>query len=334
MNALRWLLKPLSIVYGGVIRGRKLYYDRAPRAVRRAGIPVISVGNITVGGTGKTPMVIEIVRRLRAIGRRPAILTRGYRARLGETADEVLEFQEALPVVPVVVDPDRVAGAEAAQAAHGADCAVLDDGFQHRRLARDLDIVLIDALNPWGDGALLPAGRLREPPSSLRRADLLVLTRANQVAPAELERVQAALRRYAGDKPLVLAAAEAEALIYRDGCRAAPTELAARRVLAVCGLGNPQTFRRLVASLVGADCEARVFRDHHRYSMSDADAIVAAARRCRAELVVTTRKDWVKLAPLWPDADVALARLDLRLALAGAVAELDARLRQAVEKHP
>ncbi len=333
-NATRWLLMPFASAYGVLIRARNRYYDRARGAVRQAPLPVISVGNLTVGGTGKTPMVIEIVRRLRGLGRRPAILTRGYRARPGQVADEVLELREALPDVPVIANPDRLAGAETARIQHDADCAVLDDGFQHRRLARNLDIVLIDALNPWGGGALLPAGRLREPLSSLRRAHLFVLTRTNQASPAELEQTTATLRQHAGDRPLVHAAVEAEALVYRDGRRATPPDLAGRRVLAVCGIGNPRTFLRLVATLRGSDGPARVFPDHHSFSVTDADALSVAARRAGAEVVVTTRKDWGKLAPLWPDLGVPLARLDVRLTLSGAVAELDARLRKAVENKP
>jgi tetraacyldisaccharide 4'-kinase len=142
---------PLSHLYAAMMTWRNRRYDE-PGAALSAGVPVISVGNLTVGGTGKTPLVMEIVRKLVAAGRRPAILTRGYHARRGETADEVQEYAAELPDVPVVVDADRVAGAATAQAVHAADCCVLDDGFQHRRLARDLDVVLIDALRPWGGG--------------------------------------------------------------------------------------------------------------------------------------------------------------------------------------
>lgn len=333
MNAARWLLTPLSGIYGGVVCGRNLYYDRVPLAVQYAGGPVISVGNLTAGGTGKTPMVIETVRRLQALGRHPAILTRGYGAGAEQIADEVLEFQDALPDVPVVVSPDRVAGAATAQRDHAADCLVLDDGFQHRRLARNLDIVLIDALHPWGGGWLLPAGRLREPLSSLRRAGLFVITRVNQVEPAAVERIVARLRRRGGDQPILRAAIEADALVRRDGRRTAPGELAGRRVLGVCGIGNPRTFQQLVSALVGRECRSLVFGDHHRYAAADVGAICAAAQRTAAELVVTTRKDWVKLVPLWPAAARELLRLDVRLVLQEPTEHFDARLRQSLEKH-
>jgi tetraacyldisaccharide 4'-kinase len=270
-----------------------------------------------------------VVRRLQALGRRPAILTRGYKSTAGEPADEVLECHAALPVVPVIVNPDRVAGAAAAQREHNADCLVLDDGFQHRRLARDLDIVLIDALRPWDSGWVLPAGRLREPRDGLRRADVVVITRANQALPGVAEVIEAEVRQHGG-KLIVRADVEADALVTRDERRAPPTDLAGRSVLAVCGIGNPQTFEKLVSALTGAECHTVAFADHHRYSAADVAGLGVTARRAGVELVVTTRKDWVKLAPLWSDAQVGLARVDVRLVLRGAVEEFDARLRQAV----
>lgn len=329
MNAVGWLLTPFSVLYGGAIGIRNLYYDHVHTAVSRAGIPVISIGNLTVGGTGKTPLVIEVVRRLQALGRRPAILTRGYRSTAGEPADEVLECHAALPVVPVIVNPDRVAGAAAAQHEHNADCLVLDDGFQHRRLARDLDIVLIDALQPWGGGWLLPAGRMREPRGSLRRADVIVITRANQASPDAVAAIEAELRQR-GSKLVLRADVEADALVGRDERGAPLADLAGRNVLAACGIGNPRTFEKLVAALTGVACRTVAFADHHRYSAADVAALGVAARRAGAEVVVTTRKDWVKLAPLWSDAQVSLVRLDVRLVLQGTVEEFDARLRLAV----
>ncbi len=333
MNAARWLLSPLSLLYAGVIRGRNLYYDRVSAAVRGAGIPVISVGNLTVGGTGKTPLVIEIVRRLRALGRRPAILTRGYKAGANQIADEVQEFHGALPGVPVVVNPDRVMGAATARDEHEADCLVLDDGFQHRRLARDLDLVLIDALRPWGGRWVLPAGRLREPLSGLQRADAIVITRANQVAAEEVDAIAVELRRWAGRPPIWRAAVVAESLVRQDGRRESPADLSGRRVLAVCGIGNPRTFEKLVSSLTGMPGRSFVFPDHHRYGAADAQAIRATASQVGADQVVTTRKDWVKLALLWPVDGVELAHLDVRLELQDADQDFDERLRRALEKH-
>lgn len=328
MDPWRWALLPMSGLYGALVRARNWRFDHHPGATRRARVPVISVGNLSVGGTGKTPMVIEIVRRLREWGRRPAILTRGYRAPRGQTADEVLEFREALPDVQVVVNPDRVAGATEAVARHGAESLVLDDGFQHRRLARDLDIVLIDALNPWGGGHVLPAGRLREPCSGLRRADVFVVTRANQAAAAAVQMVEEWLRHF-GDQPILRANVEAGAIIDMDGASLTPAALTGRTVLAACGLGNPRTFVHLVEQFTERRCALASFDDHHYYRPTDVTRLQHAARRAGADVVVTTRKDWVKLAPLWPAAGPTLWRLDVRLVLPAAD-ELDARLRRAL----
>jgi tetraacyldisaccharide 4'-kinase len=332
MSAARRLLRPFALLYGGVIGVRNVYYDRWRGAVHSAAVPVISVGNLTVGGTGKTPLVIEIVRRLQSWGRRPAILTRGYQGTRSEPADEVLEFHDALPTTPVVVNRDRVAGAAAACAAHGADCLVLDDGFQHRRLARDLDLLLISAMGPPGIGTLLPAGRLREPLSSLRRADVLVITRCNQVEAGHVQAITVRLRRFAPDAPVIHAAVEPDALVAHDGQRLSPAELAGRRVLGVCGIGDPRTFVNSVRELSGAGSATEIFSDHHRYGADDVRTICAAAERNGAELVVTTRKDWVKLRPLWPDPAVPLVRLDVRFTLTAGSAEFDVRLRQALER--
>ncbi len=332
MNAARWALAPLSTLYGGLIGARNLYYDRFASAVRSAPVPVISVGNMTVGGTGKTPLVIDIALRLLALGRQPAILTRGYKAQAGETADEVREFHDALPGVPVVVNADRVAGATTACTHHAADCLVLDDGFQHRRLARDLDIVLIDALRPWGGNWVLPAGRLREPLGGLRRGDIFIITRANQATPAAVDEIADRLQRYVGPKPILTARVVATALVYSDGRRSEPSDLAERRVLPVCGIGNPATFLKLLATLgPEVTAEGVEFADHRRYSADDVATIAARADLAGAELVVTTRKDWVKLAPLWPASEPPLVRLDVRVALTGTDVDFGARLRAAVE---
>jgi tetraacyldisaccharide 4'-kinase len=331
LNAASWLLFPFSLAYGGLIGIRNAYYDRVPSAWHRAGVPVVSVGNLTVGGTGKTPMTIEIVQRLRAMGRRPAVLTRGYKAADGAEADEVLELRAVLPDTPVVVDADRVAGAARARREHHADCLVLDDGFQHRRIARDLDVVLIDALRPWGGGCVLPAGRLREPMGSLRRADLLVISRANQVEPARVEEILATLRRYAPDTRALQAAVEIDGLVDRNAESIGAEPLGGQRLLAVSGLGNPETFERLVRSLTNTPCASMRFPDHQRYGTDELARILASARESDAGIVVTTRKDWVKLRGVWPADAPQLARLDVRVRWPDGGEELDARLREVME---
>jgi tetraacyldisaccharide 4'-kinase len=330
-NASRAWLRPLSAVYGLVLRLRNAAYDRGWLPQRRAAVPVISVGNITVGGTGKTPFVIELARRLIGWDRRPAILTRGYRGSAEQPADEVLELQDALPDVPIVVNADRVAGAAEAHLRHGADCLVLDDGFQHRRLARQLDIVLIDALDPFGGGHTLPAGRLREPLSGLRRADLVVVTRANQAAAQEVRAVVDALQSLVGDQPVIEATVEIAGLAGLDGTTQDPESLRGQRVLAVCGIGNPRSFLLSVRALT-ANVQPMHFADHHHYTSSDVRQIRAAATQFNADWVVTTRKDWVKLAPGWPPDGPRVVRLDMRPGVRAGEDALNAALRQALER--
>lgn len=333
MHALwRSVLSPLTIPYAVAIALRNRRYDRGV-GVCRAAVPVISVGNITTGGTGKTPLVILLARKLIERRCRPAILTRGYGAARGETPDEVMEFRDALPGVAVVVSADRVAGAETAVRDPHVGCLLLDDGFQHRRLARDLDIVIIDAMNPWGGGHLLPAGRLREPRGSLRRAALFVLSRPNLADPTDVAAVEQRLRDGWAATPIVRMETCAGSITYYDGGVEDAGQLALRCVLPVCGIGNPDSFLRLLALSAGGLCRPVIFADHHRYSRRDADRIVNAAQAEGADLVLTTRKDWGKLAPLWrsrrPDAP-PLARLDLRLELDDPDSTLDGLLARVV----
>lgn len=334
LSAFRRLLAPLSALYVLGVRWRNARYDRQLHATQRAALPVISIGNITVGGTGKTPLVIETVRRLCEFGRRPAILTRGYRATARQSADEVMEFARELAGVPVVVNPDRVAGARAARADFNADCLVLDDGFQHRRLQRDLDVVVIDALDPWGGGRVLPAGNLREPLGGLARADLLVISRSNQVAPATLARIEALLRDRAPDAERLCATVEPQSVVYPNERTEAVEALAYHCVLPICGIGNPATFLHCVGQLAGRVCEPLVFGDHQRYNEHHLRKIAARAERGGADLVVTTRKDWVKLAPLWTShagAAPELARLEIRLELQDVDGVFDNHLQRALE---
>ncbi|MFQ5806102.1 MAG: tetraacyldisaccharide 4'-kinase [Phycisphaerae bacterium] len=336
LSAYHRLLVPLSWLYGLGIRLRNARYDRSPHASRHVALPVISIGNITAGGTGKTPIVMETARRLQELGRRPAILTRGYGAAGRERSDEVMEFSEVLPNVPVVVNPDRVAAAETAGSELEVDCVVLDDGFQHRRLERDLDVVVIDALAPWGGGWVLPAGRLREPLEGLARADLFVISRSNQVASPAVRQIEAHLSERAPHAAVLSATVEPETVVYLDGRSENVEALAYHCVLPVCGIGNPATFLRIVEQLAGRVCAPLTFRDHQRYNRRHVRKVAATARRRGADLVVTTRKDWVKLAALWPDHAVKaapeLARLDVRLELHDDEGVFDDELRRALEK--
>lgn len=332
----RALLWPFSALYGAATGLRNLYYDHLPAASSDAGVPVISIGNITTGGTGKTPLVIEIVSRLLSIDRNPAILTRGYRGSESQPADEVLEYGQALPDVPVVVDPDRVRGAATARREHSADCLVLDDGFQHRRIRRTLDVVVVDALDPWGGARLIPAGRMREAAGGIRRADLVVISRRNLLPPGDdfrLEYIIDSLHQAGCQCPIIPADIGVTEICDLDGSTSPVGDLVGRRVFAVCGIGNPAGFFGLIRTAGGEMCGSLCFADHHRYQSSDLPTICERAERVNAEWVVTTRKDWVKLAPL-AKADWSgppLRRLNMSMELSDPDDVVNTLLRQALE---
>jgi tetraacyldisaccharide 4'-kinase len=306
-GALRGALALCAPLYGLAVAVRNSRYDRGAARVHHAGVPVVSVGNITTGGTGKTPTVAWIVNRLRELVRRPGILSRGYRSLDGQENDEKRLLDQLCPGVPHLQGPDRVATAARAIREHGCDMLVLDDGFQHRRLHRDLDIVLIDALNPWGYGRLLPRGLLRERPASLRRAHLIVITRADQSPSEGITSLRAEIARYTSVE-IVDSRFEPTGLVNAAGERLDLSVARGRRVAAFCGTGNPAAFRATLqhAGVTIDEALFRVFPDHHHYTREECPAVANFARHGGADLLLTTRKDLVKVRetaldgiPLW-----------------------------------
>lgn len=302
----RSALSAASPFYRAAVALRSAAYDVGLRRAQRAAVPVISVGNITAGGTGKTPFVAHLANSFQAQGVRPALLSRGYRALPGKTNDEKLVLDSVCPGVPHLQDPDRVASAQRAVREHSAQLLILDDGFQHRRLARDLDIVLIDATNPWGYGRLLPRGLLREPVSSLRRADLVVLTRVDQCTPDQRQQILGRLAAIRSGEECVEVAYPPSALVDNAGNTAEVPWLAGHRVLAFCGLGNPDGFRQTLESQGIQIAEFIAFPDHHHYNAKDLTRLAEQARHTGAEALLTTQKDLVKIPlrqlgpiPLW-----------------------------------
>jgi len=285
----RGILRALSVAYGAAVWVRGRCYGSGLFARRKVGRPVISVGNITVGGTGKTPLAGWLCRKLREAGRSPAVLTRGY------GADEV-ELLERYSGAPVHVGVDR---AELAERVEGADCLVLDDGFQYLRLRRDVDLVLMDATNPFGFGALLPRGLLREPVASLGRADAILLTRVDlSDAP---EAVASQIERVAGKRPIAWVRFRPAALLSADGRDLGLDWLRGKRVGAFCGIGNPSAFYRTLERL-GAEVVLRQsFRDHHWFAPEELDRLARETRRLRADLTVTTEKDAIRIRPPVPE---------------------------------
>jgi tetraacyldisaccharide 4'-kinase len=284
-SVLRLVLAPAEAAYRGAVHARGLAYDHGVLPVRTAAVPVISVGNIAVGGTGKTPFTHWLARHLQARGRRPAILHGGY------SADEPALHRQWSPSIPVVVDRDRVAGAARA-VAEGADVIVLDDGFQHRRLHRDLDVVLL-AAERWAPKLrVLPRGPWREPVSTLDRADLVVVTRKT----ASLRSRDAVLRELdtlgLRTAAVHLRPSGWRAAVHPAGALPVAMSAPAEPALLVCGVAEP-TFVAGSARAAGAEVAAVLaFGDHHDYSEADVRHIVeVAAGRC----IITTEKDWVKL---------------------------------------
>jgi tetraacyldisaccharide 4'-kinase len=316
MERARILLWPALLLYGLGARVRAWCYRRGWFAQKRLQKPVICVGNLTTGGTGKTPMVIWIAERLAEQGQRVGILTRGYKgARVrgateasGKEGGEILRSDEArlmesrLPqeFARVAVGADRFASGSALES--WADYFVMDDGLQHLRLARDLNIVLIDALEPFGGGHLLPAGNLREPKSALRRVDVVVITRSSH-SPA----IEAVVRRYT-QSPVFYATVKMEApkLHVRSAARGTGSAAGGRKFFAFCGIGNPRGF---IADLHRAEIPVAgqfFFRDHHRYSAADMGYLEGAARDAGADGLLCTEKDLFNLEdaampsiPLW-----------------------------------
>jgi len=303
---LRFALRLVEVPYTLAVRWRNRRYDRHQATIHRVGVPVISVGNLTLGGTGKTPMVQWLAQWFGQQNARAGIVSRGYGAKAGSRNDEAMELEQKLLGVPHLQNPDRVAAARRAIAEHDCQLILLDDAFQHRRIARDLDIVLIDALEPLGFGHVFPRGTLREPLSGLRRADLVVLTRADMLTPDERHNIAMKLEAYVSDIPWIETAHCPQALLSHDGVEASLESLAGKRVAAFCGIGNPAGFRHTL-DVCGFDVAAfREFPDHHAYQRTDLDDLRQWAESLDVSAVLCTHKDLVKLSigdlgrhPLW-----------------------------------
>jgi tetraacyldisaccharide 4'-kinase len=302
----------LSLLYGAVAAVRNWTFDAKLRRCHRLSVPVLSVGNLTVGGTGKTPTVAWLCQLAHAAGRRPGVLARGYgRAPGARLNDEGAMLQHRLPWLLQEQDPDRVAAGQRL-VQQGADFVVLDDGFQHRRLHRDLDLVCLDAVRPFGNGSCLPSGDLREFRSGLVRAGVVFLTRAEGLAEGELAERRARLGELAGRRDLpvfacthgptdVLAVPSAEVLPL--------AALRGKRAVLLSAIARPQSFRATVAAL-GVEVAAEIaHRDHHRYTASDVQRAATAAARAGA-LLLTTEKDAPKLVAFAVPHHVL--RIDLR----------------------
>jgi len=324
------VLRPLSWLFGAVASLRSIGYDHGGLTSTKVDVPIVCVGNIVAGGTGKTPMVVEVVRRLQERGLRPGILSRGYGKAgvAGAGSDEAQLYAELLGELPRVAMPDRIEGARRLIEA-GADVVVMDDGFQHRRLWRDLDLVLIDATRPWGmqrgPRAFLPRGLMRESPRALRRCGAVVLSRVDLVSQDSLDELELELEAWAPGVPRLLARHRATRLVGLDGEAVALDWLDGRAVMAVSGIGNPRAFEATLVGLGANLVGRRRFEDHHEYTATEFASWEAEAGAGVA--VVTTAKDAVKLRHL-PNSGHAseVLALEIEMELTRGVDVLDALL--------
>ena len=311
------LSTPLGALYGAITRARLKLYQKGLLQTEEIGAPVISVGNITTGGTGKTPLVEWVVRTIAREHLRACILTRGYgranpRERVlvsdgkeilsdaREGGDEPFLLAEKLKgLAAVVSDADRVAAARWALENLGREVFILDDGFQHLRIKRDLDLVVIDATNPFGGGRLLPRGRLREPTEGLKRADSIIITRADQTA--ELDGLKLEVERLSGGLPIFLSRTRLKGLRPYSGSmldEGIAIDSSPRPVAAFCAIGNPQAFFSQLINAGHHLVYKKAFADHHSYNQRDVDELVNRATERGAQALLTTEKDAVKLREL------------------------------------
>lgn len=339
------LLLPLSAGFRFGVALRQSGYRHGWLKTRRLSRPVISVGNLTVGGTGKTPLVAYVANILLRLGRKPGILTRGYgrtskdemiqlppgadrRVNAKEAGDEPALLARMLPEVPIVVCADRFRAGKAAEERFAVDFHILDDGFQHWALARDVDILTLDATQSISDWNVLPAGRQREPISALRRAQMIVLTRTDSSDPLPLEELVAKIHPGAKifrSRTKLVGWAEAF-----NGQIVPPESLRGQKVAAFCGIGNPRAFfgdlRRWEFNLISEDA----FPDHHDYTREDVERLARAARNNGAAALLTTQKDAVKLSEDWsPDLPVLACAIEAELP---AAREFEATLRKYLEE--
>jgi tetraacyldisaccharide 4'-kinase len=321
----RGVLRIAEVPYAFAARRRNRQFDNGARPIERVAVPVISIGNVTLGGTGKTPMVEWVCRFLRDRGIRSAIVSRGYRSRDGAANDEALELAQKLPGVPHVQNADRVAGARTAIEEFGCQAIVLDDAFQHRRIARDLDIVLLDSLEPFGHEHVFPRGTLREPLAGLSRADCIVLTRADMRVPADRKRIRKRAQQFAPRALWAECVHKAVALVSASGVETPLQALRGQRVSAFCGIGNPAGFRHTLASCGYEVSLFREFADHHAFPQADIGSLDQWAHQAAVAAVLCTHKDLVKIN-LDRLGDKPLYALRIGLAFLTAQSELESKL--------
>ncbi|NLE65723.1 MAG: tetraacyldisaccharide 4'-kinase [Elusimicrobia bacterium] len=314
---LRVFLHLLARIFRVVVLLRGILFESGIFKATPLGRKTISVGNITVGGTGKTPFVILLARLLSRGGRSVVVLSRGYAARRGEMADEEKVLRELLPEVPVVVNADRRRAARDFLGKADGDVFLLDDGFQHRQARRDLDIVLLDATCPFGNGNLLPRGILREPCEALGRAGLIVLTHSNETSAEQIAWLRGECERLAPQAPVIQAAHVAIGVSSLDQLeRRWPLEMLRGPVGACSAIGSPRGFFQTLEDCGAEIVVERIFADHHDLTAEEVGELCQACRERGVRKLVVTHKDAVKMRRhlgLFGEIEVLVLHVEMRI---------------------
>lgn len=324
------ILPPLSAIYSVITRSRISGYQRGWFSVSKLSTPVISIGNLTTGGTGKTPLVEWVCKTVvRETGKRVCVLSRGYGrvnpqsqvvvsdgnkllASERQAGDEpYLLAQNLLGIAAVVSNADRYAAGEWALENLGSEVFVLDDGFQHLRLARNLDIVTIDATNPWGGGTLLPYGRLREPRAGLSRADCIIVTRTEHLE--DTVTLFEGVRRLAGATPVFSSQMKTSGIRTLSGERVTDDRLLSLPIAAFCGVGNPESFFKQLRHEGYTPVFTCPFSDHHQYNQADLNQLIKEAQDHGARGLMTTAKDALKLTSLQMDLPCYVLEIEISI---------------------
>ncbi|MCH8964078.1 MAG: tetraacyldisaccharide 4'-kinase [Planctomycetes bacterium] len=313
--ASRAALHAMSLPYCGLVNLRNLYYDTFAN-VRQLDRPCISIGNITTGGTGKTPLVIWLAGELIEAGKKVAVISRGYRGD-ARGNDELELVSRACPEAVCIANPNRVTAGYYAIEEHDVDVIIFDDAFQHRRVDRDLNILLLNAACPFGFGHILPRGLLREPVRGLERAHVIVLSHISSVSPDQLANLKSLCTGHNSDANIFGCEHRPTGLLDPDGRSEEISQLSGAAILAFAGIGNPDGFVHTLTNLGAKPKRMIPFSDHHRYDLADCRRITAAARSMGAEILLTTEKDMVKLRHLEHDWPAPLRSLQIKIDFAG-----------------
>ena len=295
--AMRAVLRMASVPYAIAVRQRNRNYDRQVADIQQCEVPVISVGNLTTGGTGKTPIVCLLAKRFREQGLRVAIVSRGYGRGDADANDEAMELHARLPDVPHIQNPDRVAAARIAIEELEAQIVLMDDGFQHRRLHRDLDLVVIDATCPFGFGYQLPRGLLRESIHGLSRADAVLITRCQAVDPTTIETIRKTISTYNAAIPILASNHTPIGLLEYPETNLPLRNIDQQKVAVLSAIGNPDAFEHTVRQCGATVQTARHLPDHDPYDPETVASLRDWARQLGDEItyIVCTHKDLVKL---------------------------------------